>query len=219
MKRMIILAAAVLLTGCAARESADRAAELQEAYAAMEGFAARVEVAVARADETLRCTLDVSKDGDETRLTVVEPEMLAGIGATVSGDDLKLSYDGIVLDAGGLDPEVSAVNAVDIVLRAAADGWIVERGAERIDDREALRLCFETEHGGGTLRVAIWFDGTDAPIRAEIERDGEILAELRFTDVAFRDTINTSITTKRDEYNGSSSQTDVGGDQSGQSGA
>lgn len=220
MKRIwMALCAALLLAGCAARESGDRAEAVQRKYAGMEGCTARVTVAVAREDETLRYTLDVARDAEATRLTVVEPEALAGIGVTVSGDDLRLSYDGIVLDAGSADPDVSAVNAVDVVLRAVASGALTERGTERLDDGEALRLGFETERLGKTLGVAVWFDGTDAPLRAEIEDDGEILAELRFTDFAFRDRMNQTLSTKRDETNGSSSQTDLGGDQPRSSGA
>ncbi len=204
--------AALLLVGCAAREGADRAETLQQAYAAMEGCAFRAEVAVARADETLRYTLDVEKDAKATYLTVVAPEALAGIGVTVSGDDLDLRYDGIVLDAGSADPDVSAVNAADIMLHAVASGWVAERGTERLDNQEALRLCFETERLGKTLCVAVWFDEENAPLRAEIEDNGEILAELEFTGFVFRDKINQPLSMERDETNGSSSQTDLGGD-------
>lgn len=189
MKRYLLpLMAALLLAGCAAREDNDRAADIQRSYAAMAGCAARVEVAVARPDETLRCTLDLERDGDETQLTVVEPEALAGVGVTVTGDALALRYEDMILDAGSADENVSAVNAADIVLRAVASGWLVERGAEG----DALRLCFETEQGGTPLRVAVWFDETNAPLRAELEKNGEILAELRFTDFSFRGTIEPS---------------------------
>ena len=213
MKRyMCVLIAALLLVGCGNQENADRAEAIQRAYAAADGCAARVEVAVARANETARYTLDVVHGADGTRVTVVAPEALSGIGATVSGDALKLSYDGIVLDALSADPDVSAVNAADVVLRAAASGVIVERGTEELDGRDALRVCFETEHGGKTLRAAVWFDETDAPLYAQIEGEGEILAEMRFTDFVFHDTISQSSTTKRDETDGNSPQTDMGGD-------
>lgn len=213
MKRfMAVLAAALLLTGCGARESADRAEAIQKAYAATDGCAARVEIAVARADEILRYTLDVERDTEGTRVTVVAPEALAGIGATLTADGLKLSYDDVVLDAGGVDPDVGAVNAADIVLRAVGSGVIVERGTEALDGRDALRLCFETEQGGKTLRAAVWFDEADVPLYAQIEREGEILAEMRFTDFVFRDTIGQSSTTKRDGTDGYSPQTDMGGD-------
>ncbi|MBQ9459677.1 MAG: hypothetical protein IJU66_07060 [Oscillospiraceae bacterium] len=214
MKRFLILLAAALLTGCNARESADRAEAIQQKYAAMSGCTARVEVAVARADETLFYTLDLERDAEGTRLTVAAPELLAGVGVTVSGDDMQLRYDDLVLDALSADPEVSAVNASDIVLRAVANGAVTERGAEELDGRNVLRLCFETERGGETLRAAVWFDGTDAPLYAQIEGGGKILAEMRFTDFVFRDTIGSDLTTKRDGIDGYSPQTDMGGNRS-----
>ena len=141
---VLALGAALLLVGCSAQERADRAELLQKRYAEVDGFTARVEVAVARTDETLCYTLDVDRKAGETKLTVVAPEMLAGVGVTVSGEELKLGYDGLVLDAGSADPAVSAVNAADIVWQAIAGGWVTERGTEERDGAETLRLSFET---------------------------------------------------------------------------
>ncbi len=186
---MAALAAALLLVGCSAGTEIDRAEAVQKACAETEGYTARAEVAVAREDETLHYTLDVARDKNGANLTVVEPETLAGVGVRVSEEGLKLSYDGIVLDAGSADPNLSAVNATEIVWHAVTDGWIAERGMENLDGREMLRLCFETEWGGQALRVAVWFDEADVPLCAAIEENGEILAEIQFTGFAFCDTI------------------------------
>ncbi len=194
MKRIIaLLLAAVTVTGCAARRSDTdaRAAELQRKYDAMEGCDARVRVSVTEDGEVRRYTLDVESSGGETRVTVVEPDALAGIGAVVSGDRLTVAYGDMLLDAGGADGCVSVANAADVVLRAAAKGWITEQSTERLDGAEALRLCFETEQGGETLSVAVWFDDADAPLYAEFERAGEIFLYLEFTEFAFRDIVKT----------------------------
>lgn len=193
MKQLCALLAllTLLLTGCAAEQADTRAETLQQKYADLNGCAARAVVAVARDGETRQYTLDIAKDGDETRVTVLEPEALAGVSAVVSGDALSLSYDGMVLDAGSADERISAVNAADILLRAAASGYVTERNTERYEDTDALRLCFETEQGGERLYVTAWFDADDAPLYAEIERDGEVLAYLEFTDFVFHDIIST----------------------------
>ena len=190
MKRSVLLfAALLLLTGCAAGQADTRVETLQQKYAALSGCDARVAVTVACDGETRQYTLDIAKEGDETRVTVLEPETLAGVGAVVSGDALSLAYDGMVLDAGSTDERVSAVNAADILLRAAASGYVTERNTERYEDTDALRLCFETEQGGETLRVTAWFDAADRPLYAELERGGEVLAYLEFTDFVFHDII------------------------------
>ncbi len=188
MKRLLIALAAILtLSGCAARETEDRAAALQERYASAEGCTARFEAAVANGEETQRYTLEAERTAEGTRVTVREPEALAGISALVRSDGaLSLEFDGMVLDAGSADADVSAVNALDIFLRAAAEGYVTERSAERLaDGSEALRLCFETEHAGKKLLVTAYFDGEDRPIRAELERDGTILINLEFTNFGF----------------------------------
>lgn len=189
MKRLfLILTAAVLLTACSSQETDDRAEELQRRYASLDGCTATVDAAVVTGEETLHYTLETAQTGEETRVTVREPEELSGVSAVVRGDALSLEFDGMVLDAGSLDPDVSAVNAVSIFLRAAAQGYVVEQGREACGDvKDALRLCFKTEHAGETLLVAAWFDAEDMPLYAEIERDGEILVYLEFTEFAFGD--------------------------------
>lgn len=180
-----------LLSGCAAQKTDTRAEELQSKYDRMSGCEASVEAAIARGEETAEYTLDIEQSEGTMRVTVREPEALAGISAVVRDDDaLSLVFDGMVLDAGSVEPDVNAVNAVSIFLRAAAKGYVTERSIERIGDTaDALRLCFKTEHAGGTLFVAAYFDADDVPLYVEIERDGRVLAYLQFTDFSFCDII------------------------------
>ena len=220
MKRVFVLLsvlAALLLTACAAESGTDtRIEELQRKYTEMSGCATRVDVTAARADETQRYTLDVESADGETRVTVLEPEALAGVSAVLRGDALELEYDSMVLDVGSADPDVSAANAASIFLRAAAQGYVAERSTERFESmNDALRLCFETERGSGTLLVTAWFDTQDAPLYAEIERDGEILAYLEFTDFAFHDIIPAESGSKGGISDGNAPQAHLGGDRSG----
>ena len=181
----MLICLAALLSGCAAEQTDTRAEDLQRKYAAMDGYAATVELTTAERDESTRYRLDVKSEGGETRVTVLEPEAIAGVSATVAGDALSLAYDGMALDAGGAATELNAVNGTDVVLRAAAEGFITEQNTERYGDADALRLCLETELNGETLHVAVWFDEQDAPLYAEIERDGWVMQYLEFTNFTF----------------------------------
>lgn len=182
---MLLCLAGLLLCGCAAEQTDARAEKLQQKYAAMDGYAATVELTTAARDESTRYRLDVKSEGGETRVTVLEPEAIAGISAVVSGDALSLTYDGMALAAGGAATELNAVNGTDAVLRAAAEGFITEQNTERYGDTDALRLCLETELNGETLYVTAYFDEQDAPLYAEIERDGWVMQYLEFTNFAF----------------------------------
>ena len=181
----MLICLAALLSGCAAERTDTRAEDLQRRYAAMDGYAATVELTTAERDESTRYRLDVKREGEETHVTVLEPEAITGVSAVVSGDALSLTYDGMAFAAGGAETELNAVNGTDVVLRAAAEGFITEQNAERYGDTDALRLCLETELNGETLYVTAYFDANDAPLYAEIERDGWVMQYLEFTNFAF----------------------------------
>ena len=194
MKRYLAVFAcfSLLLCACGAAQPEFRVQNLQHRYTETERMTANVAVSVVCADETASYRLHLEHGADETKITLLEPEEIAGIGAVVSSGELSIVYDGMVLSAGSLMPGLSAVNAADVVLRAAADGYVTEQSYERYEDTEALRLCLETELDGETLHTIVFFDAEDAPLYAEIESQGEILAYLEFTDFAFGDILPTA---------------------------
>ena len=129
------------LTACRTKETASRAETVQERYAALTSYTAAAAVELADEEENVRYTLRFDADAEETKVTVLAPELLAGVTAHLAADTLKLEYDGLVLDAGGTPGGVSAVTCVPLALRAAGEGWLTERSEEEI------------EYGGGTVRA------------------------------------------------------------------
>ena len=111
------------LTACRTKETASRAETVQERYAALTSYTAAAAVELADEEENVRYTLRSDADAEETRVTVLAPELLAGVAAHLAADTLKLEYDGLVLDAGGTPGGVSAVACVPLALRAAGEGW------------------------------------------------------------------------------------------------
>ena len=89
------------LTACRTKETASRAETVQERYAALTSYTAAAAVELADEEENVRYTLRFDADAEETRVTVLAPELLAGVTAHLAADTLKLEYDGLVLDAGG----------------------------------------------------------------------------------------------------------------------
>ena len=156
------------LTACRTKETASRAETVQERYAALTSYTAAAAVELADEEENVRYTLRFDADAEETRVTVLAPELLAGVTAHLAADTLKLEYDG-------------------------GEGWLTERSEEEIEygggTVRALRLCFESEAGGETIRCTLWFGADDAPLRAEIAEKDKITAYMEFTSFAFCDTI------------------------------
>ena len=186
-KLLTVMLALLLLAGCARREGATRTDQLQQRYADLASYRAEVSLDLPREDETLHYALSVEgKDGD-ARVTVREPEMLAGITAELSGEDLALTYDGMTLDALSLSPNVSAVNAVPLILRAAAQGYMRAENREKLGEEETLRLELELEHAGEMLGCTAWFAADDTLRRAELSADGKIILAAEFTNFEFGD--------------------------------
>lgn len=188
MKKMtVLLIPVLLLTACGTERTEERGEQLQNRYHTAQECTAVLSERIVREDETSCYVLELRRTAGKTEITVREPEELAGVRAAVGSDEaLTLEYDGIVLDAGSVDPAVSGVTAAPLFFRAVEEGYVLERSVGRwIDTDDALRLCFELELDGSPLLVAAWFDSEDKPLYAELERNGEIVAYLEFTDFEF----------------------------------
>ena len=181
-----LIVLALLLAGCG-EKTQSRAEEWQQRYAQMQGYEALVEVSVPREDETLRYTLSLEKSGDSVRAAVIEPEKLAGIAATLTGDALTLEYDGMALDAGTLSPRVSALNCVPLVLDGFSRAYLDSVGSETLDGKDTLRADFSMTLGDETLGGTVWFTDGGALVYLEASEDGKIIAAAEFTNFVFGD--------------------------------
>ena len=92
--------------------------------------------------ETENRTFTVSCDWTPTGAgtTVTGPEDLAGLTASVSGEDLTVSYDGAALSAGSLR-DVAPANCLPWLLRAMEEGYLVDAGQETLEGLDCLRLA------------------------------------------------------------------------------
>ena len=187
MKRFIfyLLPLILLLTACGGDADVDRVSEAQTLYAALQGYAAEVNVELPREEETLRYTLSLTKDGDALSARVLAPDALRGVTARVDGETLALEYDGAVLDAGTVNPKVSALSCVPLLLRSFPESYVTAQSTERFGERDALRVCFETDCGGEKLGCVVYFSEENAPLYAEIAEDGKIILFAEFTDFTF----------------------------------
>ena len=124
MKRGMYLAAALclLLCGCGKKDAAEAQA-VQQRYAALTGAVAEAEIVSHPEGETrsftVRCTCDRTKDTATT--TVMAPEELAGLSATVTGEKLLIQYDGPAL-AAGVGDTVSPANCIPLSAAGAGGG-------------------------------------------------------------------------------------------------
>ena len=121
-------------------------------------------------------TLLVTYTGDQTALSVLEPEAMAGLGAAVAGEKMTLTYDDVVFAGERVEESLpSPLLCFPLFWEAMKTGnltLVTEMG----DGAEAELICYyeETEY---LFRVQ--FDGkTQLPRKIHVLHDGKTLAEI-----------------------------------------
>lgn len=177
-KRILVplLCAVLLLTGCGAGSS--NAAEIQRQYGLIATAEMEAEVTFHNRGEERSFTLLCHYTPQESAVTVTAPETVAGITATLTGEDLTLQYDGesfSVGDVGKLNP----LSALPQLLRALSDGYLLEEGRESLEYIPCYRLALDTDFGGEAAVCTVWIDEeTLLPRYAEFSVDGETVIDV-----------------------------------------
>lgn len=184
-KGMTVLLALLLLAGCSDTREVEQTDALRSRYRELGSWEAAVKLALPREEKTSEYTLSLSADGEEISLSVLAPEELAGMGATLTGEELRLHFDDLVLDGGTANEALNGFNAVPFAIETIRTGYLLEEGREKYGGEERLRLGFEGELNGAVLQTAIFFGDTEEPLFAEISENGKILVRMEFTDFAF----------------------------------
>lgn len=175
----------LLLTACGGGEEKDPAAALQRQYAAVASATLEADVTCHYEGEERTYTLLCAYTPEKSTVTVLAPENLTGISATLEGEELTLSYEDISLDAGSYSAAaVSPVAALPKLMAAAAGGYLTERSEETVGERPCLRLAFDLSEDQETLYTT-WFDQeTLLPLQSEISVDGAVVFEVAWRSFA-----------------------------------
>ena len=191
-------------------DRAERTEELQLRFQELSAAQVEAELTCHYGGEVRTYTLRCAYAPEQSEVEVLAPEELAGISAALSGEELTVAYDGVLLDAGLYSgTEISPMWAVPSMLRAMGEGYPLESGYEELDGAECLRVTFETtDSSGGKRYTAVWFDENGVPLQGEITL-GETVV---YTAVL------TQFTTEEMD-NGTAAAEDLGGDRFGRPGA
>ena len=171
----------LLLTACGGEEK-DLAAELQGQYASVEAATMEADIACHYDDEVRIYTLQCAYTPTGSTVTVLSPEELSGISATVEAGTLTLSYEDISLDAGRYSAAaISPVAALPKLMEAAAWGYPAEQSEETVGERPCIRLGCDLSDEPGTVYTT-WFDKeTLLPLKSEIAVDGVLVFEVTWS--------------------------------------
>lgn len=164
------------LCGCGEKEETV-VRDLQRQYAAFAAIEAEADVRCQYAQEVRDYTLACAYTPQRSAVTVISPESVSGIAAVFDGETMALSYEDVLLDAGGV-PALSPLGVMPRFFAAIGEGYPLEYCMEG----ELLRITFEvTEDDGEEILYAGWFDEANRPVRGEITVDDAVVYELTVT--------------------------------------
>ena len=179
MRKVILLFAlmtTVLLSGCAdggAQQALDTALTIRSTFLNDPQCAFRASLSADYGQRVYDFELDVTRNAEETVLTVISPELVAGITARLREETGFLEYDGLCLETGPLTSDgMSPLSAVPAMFDAIRGAYILtcgytQDGLLRVDYGDP-----EQPADSGT-QFSIWFDPTTFnPTRGEVTCDG-----------------------------------------------
>lgn len=122
-------------------------------------------------------------------MTLTAPEDLAGISATIAGDDrldLTLEFDGTSLDApGSAYPGFTPADAVPYLLYDLRASSPAETWKETVEGEGALVLRYTRDDGGSKTEKQVWLaEKTLEPVCAELYVEGRRVLRCVFSGFA-----------------------------------
>lgn len=171
MRRLLCLCfALVMLCGCSGKdEELDRAVGLRMKLL-NSGCTFDAEITADYGDEVYEFTVSCEADSEgNLAFTVTEPESIAGITGLIDHEGGKLTFNDMALTFPLLaDGQVSPVSAPWIFLKTLRGGYLTAAGMEE----ELLRLTIDDSYEEDALKLDIWLNSEDMPVRADILYDG-----------------------------------------------
>jgi len=182
MKRMLLpllLGLCLLMTGCGKSRGEEAFDAFSDRINHLEALTFTAQVRAEYEHKTARFTLSYREDADGAVVTVLAPELIAGIEGHVRPDGTTLEYDRVVLDTGSLDAlGLSPMSSLPVFVHALRMGHCDSCWEE--DGKTVLQLVPDDD-----LKCTVWFDKSDmTPLRAELITDGRVTVVLELHDWA-----------------------------------
>lgn len=192
MRKMIscVLMMTLLLTGCgkSKTDNPDHLASLIRAeYLAMSGWSAVAELTADYGEQVFDFTVKTSWErGGDTVITVVKPELIAGITARIRDGETILEYDGAGLSLGMLDLSgITPVSSIPALMDCITTGYMARcRFLGEGTNRTLEILCRDPNVPPNSgMEYLLYFDPVAHTLkRAEVSVDGVLRLTARFTE-------------------------------------
>ena len=199
MRRIVpcVLMMTLLLAGCGSREEDPRqaAARLRGEYLNLDGWSSVVSITADYGERVYDFTVDARwrREG-ETVLTVISPELLAGITARIRNGEGALEYDGAGLSIGMLDGDgLTPDSAVPALMARITNGYMARCSWLEEDGSRILLVEYrdpERKEQEGAEYFLRFCPDTFALLEAEVSVDGVLRLKAVFDDFTMEMTEN-----------------------------
>jgi len=182
----LLLSFCLLLSGCGGKEYEKAQQELSQSLSAAETLSFTANVRAEYENKTARFTLSYQEDGQGGRVTVLAPQLIAGVSARVEPGSTSLEYDGVMLGTGDLDDfGLSPMSALPMLVQAMRSGALDSGWQE--GEFTVLQLQSTDQ-----LSCTVWFEPyTMTPCQAELISDGRVKLFAEISDWQLSQTAGT----------------------------
>lgn len=172
MRRMILTALMInliLLSGCTGATAKDEARieELREQMSTCAQVIFDAEMTVFDKEYVSAYTLRCTRNGEETVMELLSPQLISGVTARIGGRDAILEFDGLALSAGVFGESSTSPMALPAhILDALESGTVSQIRQEVISERRTLAFRVQLAENAA---ADFWLDAeTIALLRAQL---------------------------------------------------
>lgn len=130
-------------------------------------------------DYTLQCHF--TRSGPST-VTILSPNLIAGVTATVSDGGSSLSFEDVELDTGKLpNAQLTPMGALPAIAESWCTGYISSASYEKYDGQDCVAVTYLCGYGSEEVEYRTWFlrQGL-TPVYGEIVSQGETVVFIDF---------------------------------------
>ena len=172
---------------CGNEEMQNTGSQIQAYYANLDRIYAQALVSADFGDTVSQYRLVYDCDaGTQQSVMVVDPEIIRGIKAVVSGDDASLEFEDVILDTGSPgDLDITPVGCLPALREAWCAGYIDSVWRESLSGRDCVVMDIQTFENPSEVIFRTWFDQDGfSPVYAEIISGGNVLIQCEFEEFA-----------------------------------
>lgn len=180
MKRLclpLLLVFCLLLSGCGAGASKKQYEQFSQELSSQNSLSFTAQLRAEYEEKTVDFTLCYEADENGQTVTVLAPELIAGVKAHITAGNTALEYDGVRLDTGALDRYgLTPMSALPVLVDAMTNGHLDSRWQE---EGKSVFQLIANDH----LSATVWFEAESmTPVRAELVSDGRVTVCCELSD-------------------------------------